>query len=55
MVPAFGLGSRYMKGEPIRQDYLATVLKWNPAGTGPALPLNPAGTGPALPLKSMLF
>ena len=44
VVPAFGLGSRYMNGEPIRQDYLATVLKWNPAGTGPVLPL-----------KSMLF
>ena len=30
--PAFGLGSRYMKGEPIRQDYLATVLKWISGG-----------------------
>ncbi|MBR4894340.1 MAG: DUF262 domain-containing protein [Kiritimatiellae bacterium] len=30
--PAFGLGSRYMKGEPIRQDYLATVLKWKSCG-----------------------
>ena len=30
--PAFGLGSRYMKGEPIRQDYLATVLKWKSGG-----------------------
>ena len=30
--PAFGLGGRYMKGEPIRQDYLATVLKWKSGG-----------------------
>ena len=26
--PAFGLGGRYLKGDPIRQDYLATVLRW---------------------------
>ena len=30
--PAYGLGSRYMKGEPIRQDYLASVLKWKSGG-----------------------
>ena len=30
--PAFGLGGRYLKGEPIRQDYLATVLKWKSGG-----------------------
>jgi len=30
--PAFGLGNRYMKGTPIRQDYLATVLKWKSGG-----------------------
>lgn len=26
--PAYGLGSRYLKGSPIRQDYLETVIKW---------------------------
>ncbi|MFJ4225511.1 HNH endonuclease family protein [Microbacterium sp. NPDC089695] len=26
--PAYGLGSKYMKGSPIRQDYLETVIKW---------------------------
>ena len=26
--PAQGLGSRYLSGSPIRQDYLETVLKW---------------------------
>jgi hypothetical protein len=26
--PAFGLGSGYMNGAPIRQDYLETVIKW---------------------------
>ena len=30
--PAYGLGSRYLRGEPIRQDYLATVLKWKSGG-----------------------
>ena len=30
--PAYGMGNRYMKGEPIRQDYLATVLKWKSGG-----------------------
>ena len=30
--PAYGLASRYMKGEPIRQDYLAAVLKWKSGG-----------------------
>ena len=30
--PAYGLGNRYMKGEPIRQDYLAAVLKWKSGG-----------------------
>ena len=25
---AFNIGSNYMKGDPIRQDYLETVLKW---------------------------
>ena len=30
--PAYGLGNRYLKGEPIRQDYLATVLKWKSEG-----------------------
>jgi hypothetical protein len=30
--PAYGLGSRYMKGEPIRQDYVASVLKWKSGG-----------------------
>lgn len=30
--PAYGLGSRYLRGEPIRQDYLATVLKWKSEG-----------------------
>ena len=30
--PAYGLGGRYMRGEPIRQDYLATVLKWKSGG-----------------------
>ena len=30
--PAYGLANRYMKGEPIRQDYLATVLKWKSGG-----------------------
>ncbi len=26
--PAYGLGSDYMAGTPIRQDYLETVIKW---------------------------
>ncbi len=26
--PAYELGSNYIKGNPIRQDYLETVLKW---------------------------
>lgn len=26
--PAYGLAEKYMNGSPIRQDYLATVLKW---------------------------
>ena len=26
--PAYGLGSDYMSGAPIRQDYLETVIKW---------------------------
>ena len=26
--PAYGLGSDYMTGTPIRQDYLETVLNW---------------------------
>jgi len=26
--PAYGLGSKYLKGAPIRQDYLETTLKW---------------------------
>ena len=26
--PAYGLGSDYMSGTPIRQDYLETVIKW---------------------------
>ncbi len=26
--PAYGLGSDYLNGTPIRQDYLETVLKW---------------------------
>lgn len=26
--PAYNLGSDYMKGTPIRQDYLETVIKW---------------------------
>lgn len=26
--PAYHLGSKYLKGSPIRQDYLATVLSW---------------------------
>lgn len=26
--PAYGLGSKYMKGSPIRQDYLETVIRW---------------------------
>ena len=26
--PAYGLAERYMRGSPIRQDYLETVLKW---------------------------
>ncbi len=30
--PAYGLGSRYLRGEPLRQDYLATVLKWKSEG-----------------------
>ena len=30
--PAYGLGSNYMKGSPIRQDYLETVLKWVSGG-----------------------
>ena len=30
--PAYCMGNRYMKGEPIRQDYLATVLKWKSGG-----------------------
>ena len=30
--PAEGLGGRYMRGDPIRQDYMATVLKWRSGG-----------------------
>ena len=30
--PAEGLGGRYLRGDPIRQDYLATVLKWKSGG-----------------------
>ena len=30
--PAYGLGNRYMKGDPIRQDYVATVLRWMSGG-----------------------
>ena len=30
--PAEGLGGRYMRGDPIRQDYMATVLKWRGGG-----------------------
>src|SRR5690606_37719905 len=26
--PAYGLGSSYMAGSPIRQDYLETAIKW---------------------------
>lgn len=26
--PAYGMGSNYMSGTPIRQDYLETVIKW---------------------------
>jgi hypothetical protein len=26
--PAYGLGSDYMNGTPIRQDYLETIVKW---------------------------
>ncbi len=26
--PSYGLGSKYMKGTPIRQDYLETVIRW---------------------------
>lgn len=26
--PAYGIGSDYMSGSPIRQDYLETVIKW---------------------------
>ena len=30
--PAYGLGGRYLRGEPIRQDYMETVLKWKSEG-----------------------
>ena len=30
--PAYGLGSRYLKGDPIRQEYLRTVLSWKSGG-----------------------
>ena len=30
--PAYGLANRYMKGDPIRQEYLRTVLKWKSGG-----------------------
>jgi hypothetical protein len=30
--PAYGLGSDYMNGTPIRQDYLETVIKWKNQG-----------------------
>lgn len=30
--PAYALGSEYMTGTPIRQDYLETVIKWINAG-----------------------
>lgn len=30
--PAYGLGSDYMTGSPIRQDYLETVIRWINAG-----------------------
>lgn len=26
--PAYGIGSKYLKGTPIRQDYLETAIKW---------------------------
>ncbi len=26
--PAYGIGSDYMNGQPIRQEYLETVIKW---------------------------
>lgn len=32
--PAYGLAEKYMTGSPIRQDYLATVLKWISGGEG---------------------
>ncbi len=32
--PAYGLAEKYMAGSPIRQDYLATVLKWISNGNG---------------------
>lgn len=30
--PAYGIGSGYMSGTPIRQDYLETVIKWIKGG-----------------------
>ncbi len=30
--PAYGLGSNHVKGNPIRQDYLETVIKWMSSG-----------------------
>ena len=30
--PAYGLGSKYLIGSPIRQDYLETVIEWINAG-----------------------
>lgn len=30
--PAYGIGSDYMSGTPIRQDYLETVIKWINSG-----------------------
>ncbi|HEV7770211.1 MAG TPA: DUF262 domain-containing protein [Solirubrobacterales bacterium] len=30
--PAYGVGSDYMQGTPIRQDYLETVIKWINSG-----------------------
>ena len=35
--PASDLGSKYLKGKPIRQDYLETVLRWKSAEEGKAI------------------
>ena len=29
--PAYGIGNKYLKGAPIRQDYLETAIKWTKA------------------------